>query len=172
MPFPDSFSTDRLRAERLTAEHFDALCGMDRDQQFMAQLGGPRDAAQTAAYLAKNLQHWDDYGFGLWILRLAEDGRIAGRGALRHLLVEGTDEVELGYGFHQEFWGRGLATEIATAFLHFGRDTLVLPSVVAITRHANLGSQRVLVKTGLMYERDVSHEGAVYMLYRSLAARA
>jgi RimJ/RimL family protein N-acetyltransferase len=172
MSFPDSFSTDRLRAERLTAEHFDALCDMDRDPQFMGQLGGPRDAAQTNAYLARNLQHWDDYGFGLWILRLAGDGRIAGRGVLRHLEVEGTDEVELGYGFHPEFWGRGLATEIATTFLHFGRETLRLPSVVAITRHANLGSQRVLVKAGLTYERDVTHDGVVLMLYRSLAARA
>lgn len=167
MAFPDSFSTARLRAERLTPGHFDDLCGMDCDPQFMALLGGPRDAAQTAAYLAKNLQHWTDYGFGLWVLRDARDGRASGRGALRHLLVEGTDEVELGYGFYPEFWGRGLATEIATAFLHFGREELRLPSLVAITRPANLGSQRVLIKTGLVYERDVSHDGVPHLLFRS-----
>ena len=169
MPFPDSFSTARLAAERATAEHFDALRAMDRDERFMGLLGGPRDAEQTAAYLARNLKHWDDHGFGLWILRDATDGggRIAGRGVLRHLDVEGVDEVELGYGFHPEFWGRGLATEIAREFLRLGRTELRRPSIVAVTRHENVGSQRVLIKTGLAYERDVDHDGVVHMLFRS-----
>jgi RimJ/RimL family protein N-acetyltransferase len=164
----DSFSTARLRAERLTPSHLVALRGMDRDPQFMALLGGPRDEAQTADYLARNLQHWDDYGFGVWILREAGDNRVAGRALLRHLLVEGQDEVELGYGLHPEFWGRGLATEIATACLRIGRDQLRLPSVVAITRPANAGSQRVLTKVGLVYERDVTHEGVPHLLFRSI----
>lgn len=141
---------------------------MDRDPQFMALLGGPRDGPATAAYLAWNLQHWTDYGFGLWILRDARDSRIAGRAALRHLAVEGTDEVEVGYGFYPEFWGRGLATEIATTCLQFGREQLRLPTVVAITRPANIGSQRVLTKAGLVYERDVNHEGVTHLLFRSV----
>jgi RimJ/RimL family protein N-acetyltransferase len=166
--FPDSFSTARLSAERLRPEHFDALCAMDRNEQFMGLLGGPRDAAQTTAYLARNLKHWDDYGFGLWVLRAAGDGgRIAGRGVLRHLDVEGTDEVELGYGFYPEFWGRGLATEIARELLRLGLSELGRSSIVAVTRHENFGSQRVLTKTGLMYERDIKHDGGVHMLYRS-----
>jgi RimJ/RimL family protein N-acetyltransferase len=141
---------------------------MDRDPQFMAFLGGPRDRAATAAYLARNLQHWTDCGFGLWILRDAAENRIAGRAVLRHLLLEGSDEVELGYGFYPEFWGRGLATEIGTALLHFGRDTLGLPSLVAITRPANVASQRVLTKVGLVYEREVSHEGIPHLVFRSV----
>lgn len=168
MRFLDSFSTARLRAERLTTGHLAELRGMDRDPQFMALLGGPRDEAQTAAYLARNLKHWDDYGFGVWILREPGQNRVAGRALLRHLLLEGRDEVELGYGFYPEFWGRGLATEIATACLHFGREQFRLPSVVAITRPANVGSQRVLTKVGLVYERDVSHEGIPHLLFRSI----
>jgi len=168
MPFPDSFSTARLHAERLTAGHLAELRGMDRDPQFMALLGGPRDEVATAAYLARNLAHWTDYGFGLWILRDARDHRVAGRAVLRHLQLDGSDEVELGYGFYPEFWGRGLATEIATTLLHFGRDELRLPTVVAITRPANLASQRVLTKVGLVYEREVSHEGIPHLVFRSV----
>ena len=163
----DSFSTARLRAERLTPGHLAELRDMDRDPQFMALLGGPRDEAETAAYLARNLQHWDDYGFGLWMLREVGKPRVVGRALLRHLLIEGRDEVELGYGFHPEFWGRGLATEVATACLQVGRERLRLPSVVAITRPANAGSQRVLTKVGLVYERDVTHEGILHLLFRS-----
>ncbi len=168
MPFPDAFSTARLHAERLSPDHLAELCGMDRDPQFMAFLGGPRDRAATAAYLARNLQHWTDYGFGLWIVRDAAQNRVAGRAVLRHLLLEGRDEVELGYGFYAEFWGRGLATEIATALLHFGRNALRLPTVVAITQPANLASQRVLTKVGLVYEREVIHEGIPHLAFRSV----
>jgi len=116
--------------------------------------------------MARNLQHWDDHGFGLWILR-DPAGDVAGRCVIRHLDVDGTDEVELGYGFHKKYWGQGLATEIAKELLRLGRRELGLPTIVAITTAANLGSQRVLVKTGLVYECDVDYEGIPHQLYRS-----
>lgn len=166
MPVPDAFSTPRLRAERVTADHLADLRAMDGDPQFMAFLGGPRDAAATAAYLARNLQHWTDHGYGLWILRDAATGRVAGRAVVRHILIEGTDEVEIGYAFFREFWGRGLATEVATACLRFGLDELRLPSVIGITSPVNLASQRVLTKLGLAYEREVTYEGVLFRLFR------
>jgi RimJ/RimL family protein N-acetyltransferase len=165
--FPDSFSTARLRAERLRADHYDAIRAMDSDAEYMALLGGTRTAAETKAYLDFNLQHWDDYGFGLWMLR-DQAGAMAGRCAIRHLDVEGTDEVELGYGFHTRYWRQGLATEIAKELLRLGLEELHLPTMVAITRHSNIGSQRVLIKTGLVYQRDVDHEGVPHLLYRSV----
>jgi RimJ/RimL family protein N-acetyltransferase len=167
MPFPESFTTARLKAERLTAAHWDDIRAMDSDARFMALLGGIRDEAGTRKYMDFNLGHWADYGFGLFVLRDAADDRIIGRGAIRHLDVEGTDEVELGYGFYPRYWGKGLATEIAKEFLHLGRTRLHLPTLVAIAQPANIGSRRVLEKTGLVYERDIDHEGVVYMLYRS-----
>ena len=167
MPFPDSFATARLGAERLTPAHFDAIRAMDSDPTYMALLGGTRSERETRAYMARNLQHWDDYGFGLWILRDAA-GDVAGRCVLRHLDVEGTDEVELGYGLHTRYWGRGLATEVAKELLRLGRDELRRPSIVAITRTVNVASQRVLIKAGLVYNRDVDHEDVLHMLFRSL----
>jgi ribosomal-protein-alanine N-acetyltransferase len=167
MPFPDSFATPRLLAERLTPEHAADVRRMDHNPQFMAMLGGPRDAAQTDAYLARNLQHWTDYGYGLWILREARQNGVVGRAVLRHLILEGRDEVEVGYGFYPECWGRGLATEIAGACLHYGREELHLRSVVAITLPAHLRSQRVMTKVGVVYERDVTHEGLPHVLFRS-----
>jgi RimJ/RimL family protein N-acetyltransferase len=166
MTFPDSFATARLRAERVTSAHFDEIRAMDGDAKYMALLGGPRDPAATQAYLAHNLAHWDEYGHGLWMLRDLE-GVMAGRCVLRHLDVEGTDEVELGYGFHTQYWGRGLATEVALELLRLGRVRLGRPSLVAITLPENIGSQRVLTKTGLVYERDIDHDGVRHRLYRS-----
>jgi RimJ/RimL family protein N-acetyltransferase len=167
MPFPQCFATERLRAERLTPEHLPELRRMHGDPDFMAMLGGVRVEAETVAYLARNLQHWTDHGFGIWVLHENQQNRVAGLGLLRRLLLDGSDEVEVGYGFHPEFWGRGLATEIAAACLQFGHEQLRLPSIVALTLPDNLRSQRVLIKVGLVYERDVSDDGVPSVLFRS-----
>jgi RimJ/RimL family protein N-acetyltransferase len=125
-----------------------------------------RDAGGTAEYLARNLAHWDDHGFGIWMLRDIETGAMMGRAVLRHLEIDGVDEVEVGYGFLPEFWGRGLATEIACACVRLGLGRLRLPSLVAITLPNNHGSRRVLEKAGLVYERDIVYAGGVQALFR------
>jgi RimJ/RimL family protein N-acetyltransferase len=139
---------------------------MDQDAQFMAYLGGARDAAGTDQYLNRNLAHWAEHGFGLWMLRDRVSGAMIGRAVLRHLVVDGTDEVETGYGFLPEFWGRGLATEITRACLGIGRERLGLDSIVALTLPSNTASQGVLAKAGLHYEREIVHERLLHLLFR------
>jgi ribosomal-protein-alanine N-acetyltransferase len=163
----DSFSTPRLLAERVTAAHWLDLRRMDEDEGFMALLGGVRDKAGTVAYLEMNAKHWTDHGFGMWMLRDAASSAVIGRAILRHLDVEGVDEIEVGYGFMPEYWGRGLATEIANACLRIGFEQLGLRSMVAITTPANLASQRVMQKAGLVYERDIVHAGVTHRLFRT-----
>jgi RimJ/RimL family protein N-acetyltransferase len=160
------FSTARVLAERLTASHFPDLCQMDQNELFMAHLGGVRDEAGTRAYLDTNLAHWEEHGFGLWMLRDRQTGTTIGRAVLRHLDVDGVDEVETGYGFLPEFWGRGLATEVAQTCVRIGLKQVELSSVVAITLPRHLVSQRVMVKAGLRYEREINHQGTACLLYR------
>lgn len=162
----DAFSTPRLHAERVTPAHWLDLRRMDEDAQFMALLGGVRDTAGTVGYLETNVKHWADHGFGMWMLRDAATSMMVGRAILRHLDVEGVDEVEVGYGFLPHCWGQGLATEVAEACVRIGFDRLGLSSLVAITTPANLASQRVMQKVGLAYERDIVHAGVPHRLFR------
>jgi ribosomal-protein-alanine N-acetyltransferase len=166
----DSFSTPRLVAERLTRAHLPEVRRMDQNEWFMAHLGGVQDEAATLAYLERNLAHWATHGFGLWMLRDPAEGAPIGRAVLRHLDVDGVDEVEVGYGFYPEFWGRGLATEVACACVGIGRAQLGLPSVVAVTLPTHSASQRVMLKAGLAYEREIIHEGLPHVLFRTRAA--
>jgi len=163
----DSFSTPRLSAERLTVAHLIDLKRMDQDEGFMASLGGVRRERETLIYLEQNLAHWAEHGFGIWMLRDIATSAIIGRAVLRHLDVEGVDEVEVGYGFLPEVWGRGLATEVARACIDIGQRQLGFRSIVAITRPTNLASQRVMVKAGLVYERDIVHAGVPHLLFRT-----
>ena len=166
----DSFTTPRLLAERLTPAHLLDLRRMDQNQRFMAHVGGVRDEAATLTYLERNLAHWETHGFGAWMLRDRIEESLIGRAVLRHLCVEGDDEVEVGYGFYPEFWGRGLATEVASACVRIGLTQLDLPSLVALTLPTHRASQRVMQKAGLTYEREILHEGLLHVLFRTHSA--
>ena len=100
-----------------------------------------RDEAATLAYLERNLAHWATYGFGVWMLRDGDQGTLIGRAVLRHLDVEGADEVGR-LRVCPECWGRGLATEVASAGVRIARDGLGLPSVVAVTLPGHRASRR------------------------------
>jgi len=164
---PSTFSLPRLFAERLIEAHLPILRKMHGNERLMATLGGVRSEAESAAYLERNLAHWDEHGFGLWILRAAATGEIIGRAGLRHLTLDGMLEVELSYALFPEFWGQGLATDAARACVTIGREWLGLHSVVALTLPSNLASRRVLRKAALVEEREVMHAGVPHLLFRT-----
>src|SRR5262249_27532730 len=97
----DHFSTARLTAERLNEGHLEDLVALHLDAEVSRFLGGVRSAETTKAYLAANMAHWDQHGFGLWALR-TKDGAFAGRAGIRHILVDGVDEIELAYTFGRD----------------------------------------------------------------------
>jgi ribosomal-protein-alanine N-acetyltransferase len=170
MNLPASFATARLIAERLREEHTAEIHRMHQDALHMATLGGVRSEAETVAYMTRNLDHWERYGFGVWMMRDRQDGRVAGRALLRHLLVEEVDEIEVGYSFYPAYWGQGLAAEAAGACLDLARESLDVASVVAVTLPDNARSQRVMSKVGMLYERMVDHAGLPHVLFRTVPA--
>jgi RimJ/RimL family protein N-acetyltransferase len=167
---PRAFTTPRLRAEALCPEDAGVIHEMHQDAAQMAYLGGVRSAAQTAEYMARNLAHWERHGFGLWLLRERSgeaESAVVGRVLLRHLELEGRDEIEVGYSLAPVCWGRGLAAEAAAACLGLARDELRVPSVVALTAPANLRSHQVLRKLGMVFERELLYSGSPQSLFRT-----
>jgi [ribosomal protein S5]-alanine N-acetyltransferase len=162
---------ERLDTARLVGEHvcdtdFGDLCAMNRNPDVMATLGGLRSDDETREYLQLNLDHWNRYGYGLWMLRSRGGGQFVGRSALRHIHIGGRDEIEVGYALLPDFWGRGLATEVAREIVKLAFSDLEIESLVSFTLPTNAASRRVMEKAGGAYERDVVHAGHLHVLYR------
>lgn len=166
MTFPDGFTSPHLAFERLTEAHYDDLLRMHADPVQMSYLGGVRDAEATTAYLSRNLKHWAEFDFGLWMLRDRVDGRMAGRGMLRRIELTGQVDVEVGYSLYPEYWGRGWGTEIASTCLEQGQNQLGLTTMIAITEAGNMVSRRLLEKLGFAFERELEMNGAQQTIYR------
>ena len=166
----DERSTENLLLRRVQAADTEDLIRFNADAGAMATLGGVRGADETRAVHLVLLEHWERYGFGVWMARERQTGRFAGRGGLRHVSLEGNDEVEVLYGFLPEFWGRGLATELARESVRLAFTALHLPDVVCFTLATNHASQRVMEKVGFRFERHGERGGRPHVFYRLTAA--
>ena len=165
----EEIQTNRLLLRRPSPADLDDLLIMHQDPRVMATLGGVRTPEQIKLFLSRLMNDWDRNGFSWWSIHLLDTGKFAGRGGLRRVPVEGRDEVEVGYGFLSEFWGRGLATELARESVRLGFEELRLPELVSFTLPTNLASRRVMEKAGFRYERDIIHANLPHVLYRQSA---
>ncbi|CUT14064.1 Acetyltransferase GNAT family [Bradyrhizobium sp.] len=161
----DHFSTENLTAERLNDNHLADLVALHLDAEVSRYLGGVRPAERTKTYLDTNMAHWDQHGFGLWVLR-TKCGAFAGRAGIRHILVDDIDEIEIAYAFRREVWGQGLASEIATALTDIGLLHHALPSLIGLVYVGNGASRRVLEKSNYLLERRTFRHGENVAIYR------
>lgn len=171
MPAFEPGSLDELRTERLvlrrpTWDDLDGLLGMYSDPQGMATLGGVKSEAETETTLRNIVTHWDFHDFGYWTVRDAATGAYAGRAGLRLGVVAGLPEIELGYAFGAEYWGRGIATETAAEIVRAGFEVIGTGDLVCFTTPENQGSRRVMEKLGFRYEKDFVHAGIAHRLCR------
>jgi len=162
----DQRRTARLRLRAIGAGDFDELHVLHSDAQTMATLGGVRSRERTQVILDELARHWDEHGFGYWMAYDLESGRFAGRGGLRRVVIEGRAEVEVGYGLLPEFWGRGLATELASESIRVAFHELHLPRLVCFTLPTNRASQRVMEKAGFRYAGEIVWADLPHVLYR------
>ena len=70
-------------------------------------------------------------------------------------------EVELGYSFLKNFWGKGYASESVKGGLEYAFSRLKLSSLVAITQVENIASQKVLLKSGFTQLEDINDKGRI-----------
>jgi [ribosomal protein S5]-alanine N-acetyltransferase len=171
----DRIETERLVCDRPTAEDADQLCRLMLHPEVLRTTWyepEPPTQAHIVDKLAGDIEHWDRYGFGPWMLRDRGGGEILGRGGLKHTTATGVDEVEIGWSIHPDRWGEGLATELARASVQAAFDVLGLDEVIAYTAPDNVASWRVMEKAGMEYDHEIVAVGLPHVLYRARRDRA
>jgi RimJ/RimL family protein N-acetyltransferase len=163
--------TPRMICERLRVEHLPDVTRLLQDPRISEWLwphGGPTDQDLVNATAQKD-QHWERYGFGLWLLRDRETLEAVGWGGMQWTFVADLDEVEVAWAIVPERWGQGLATELAQTSLASAFGPLGLSEIIAFTLPHNVASRRVMEKAGFVYERDIVHALLPHVLYRRRA---
>jgi len=106
---------------------------------------------QTKARLAKYQEHQTAHGFSKWIILDRRLGRAIGDSGLLKLQQYGW--IDLGFRLAQPYWGKGLATEVASVWVRAAFDDFHIDRLTAIVHPENFASIRVLEKLGFLSER-------------------
>jgi len=137
------------------------------DPEFMRAFdAAPFSAAQTAAWVARNLDHQATHGFGLFTIVLEETGEVIGDCGFEVMSLDGSTEVELGYDLARAHWGRGLAREAAAAAAAHAFETLGLDHLVSLVRAGNSRSLRVAEAIGMRRVAEIERGEVVYWVLR------
>lgn len=92
-----------------------------------------------------------------WTIRLRETEAFIGLVFLDTYHDE--RDIEIGYQFLPDYWGKGYATEVITHILKFGIETLGYSTIVAETQSQNKASCHVLQKAGMQFEEELERFG-------------
>ncbi|SFB07395.1 MULTISPECIES: GNAT family N-acetyltransferase [unclassified Bacillus (in: firmicutes)] len=84
--------------------------------------------------------------------------------------------AEIGYVLNPSYWGKGITTEAARAIIDFGFKNMDLVRIQARCFVENIGSERVMEKTGMEYEgilrkamfvKGVHHDLKMYSIIKA-----
>ena len=159
-----------LKTERLVLRHLgpdDApfILRLLNEPSWLENIGdrGVRTIADAQRYMDKGpIEMYGRLGFGLYLVCVAaSDTPIGLCGLLKRATL---DDVDLGFAFLPDYWGRGYARESSTAVLSYARNTLNLARIVAITTCGNDSSRKLLERLGFSLERQVRLEPDVVEL--------
>ncbi len=157
--------TERLYIRQFTNDDLAELIELRSDAEVIKYLGGKK--MQNPEALEIRLQFYigcyEKFGFGMAAMIWKDTGEMIGWSGLQPL--DGTNEIEVGYGMSREFWGKGIGFEAAKAWLEFGFEKANLERIVAVAYPENIGSRRIMEKCGMKYEKTEAHYGADCVFY-------
>lgn len=157
-------TTPRLFHRALTPDDAAAFFALNGNPEVMRLTGEPPlTSVEQARAAIESYPDWDTVGYGRWGCVLRETGALIGFCGLKWL--DDLEEVDVGYRFLPEFWGRGLATEACAASVAFGFEVLGLQRLIGLVLPENAGSIRVLEKVGMRREETFDYDGLTAVRY-------
>jgi len=105
---------------------------------------------------------WLDGGFGFWVIE--SDSAMIGTVGFRESSWQ-PGVCELVYSVEPDWWGKGIATEVARAALTWAFVTHHWPKIVGATDTLNVASARVLERVGMRLVRAGTFEPGLPTLF-------
>lgn len=136
---------------------------LDTDPEVRAHFpDGVMTPKQIRERIVKNRACFEDNGFADFAVVELETGELVGRAGFG--LMEG-GEIEVGYVFLKDHWGRGLAQESLQALLAWAEMNLEVHRIVAYAPKQHSASFNVMRKSGMRYFKTARMHGVECDLY-------
>lgn len=162
--------TERLRLRPFAGDLSDlnALHAIQSDPDHMRYYPHPFSREETRAWIERSLERDASLGFSLWAIEDRETGEFLGNCGPVPQVVDGVDEVEIGWSVTPQRAGQGVATEAALAWRDRCLGPLGMDHVISLIRPENAPSRRVAEKVGMTVWKETLHGsmGWLHLVYR------
>lgn len=157
--------TDTLLLRPFTLDDAEGLNDVNRDPQVMQFIGPVEDSVvKTRDYLRQGpLADYKKFGFGRHACIDKNTNKVIGFCGLKY--VQELQDVDIGYRFLPQYWGKGLATSTGELMMNFAKNELQLKRVIGLALAGNAGSIKVLLKLGLSHQGSVQYLGSECQYY-------
>lgn len=152
--------TARLFVREFTPADVAALYALTSDPRVMTTVGDGNTLSyeRTERWITRAIQDYKTRGWSTYAT-IDKSGQSL-VGWCGYVPIDQSNEIEMVYAFAPEYWGHGLATEIARALLDYGFQSLALPRIWATIDAGNAASIRVAQKYGMrLIKSDVDEHG-------------
>ena len=151
----DELRTARLLLRRWRDDDREPFAALNADPEVMRHFPAVLSRAESDALVDRLEAAFDELGYGRWAVEA--DGRLLGFAGLAWAPFDAdfTPALEVGWRLARSAWGRGYATEAATAALARGFEEV--DSIVSFTAIANTRSERVMQRIGMLRQGEFDH---------------
>ncbi|GGE20533.1 acetyltransferase [Polymorphobacter glacialis] len=155
-----------IKSDRLTLRNWHdsdriPFNAMGRDPAVMEHLGPLQSQADTDAGIARLSAIAAEHGHTFWAIERRDDQQFLGFCGLKIAPenipdIEGA--IEIGWRLRADAWGKGYAGEAARASLDWGWANLAADRIIAITIPANIRSQALMLRLGMVRRHDLDFD--------------
>lgn len=162
--------TERLRLREMSMADFGALYAVLADPEIMQHYPCTFDEKRVRDWIARNMDRYRIFGFGLWAVCLRETGEMIGDCGLTMQLIGGVIKPEIGYHIRRDMQRKGYATEAALAVRDWTFEHTPFREIYSYMKYTNEPSARSAQAWGCRFaeefEDDVNGRTKVFMISR------
>lgn len=153
------FETERLGFRRWKEDDKIPLAKMNANVKVMKYFTNVLLKKQSDEFVDKIMKHFNEQGFGLWVVEIKEAHVFIGFIGFFMATFESdfTPCVEIGWRLDNKYWNKGYATEGAKACIKYGFDILGMNAIYSFTSQLNKPSMNVMKKIGLEEASTFNH---------------
>ena len=140
--------TDRLFLREMTADDYEALYMVLADSDIMQHYPYTFDEKRVRGWIAKNIERYGVFGFGLWAVCLKETGEMIGDCGLTMQLINHKILPEIGYHIRKDYQRCGYAKESALAVRDWTFENTPFNTIFSYMKAANIASCKTAVSFG------------------------
>jgi len=148
----------RLFLREMTMDDFDALYKVLADKEIMQHYPYTFDEERVRAWIQRNMDRYEKFGFGLWAVCLKETGEMIGDCGLTLQNIEGEMLPEIGYHIRADQQRKGYAREAAAAVRDWAFANTDYPALYSYSKYTNVPSYKTAEAIGMHFEKEYPDE--------------